>query len=442
MLSRIFLLSTIYIALFLYTSTAFSQDALKKYNLEEVIELGLANNKKLRINQLKEKIAEAKERDLKMERLPEVDFHTGFNLLGNIYQYQDGFGHKPTEYEVPRVQYDFTLEASIPIFLGGRLVKEEKKAEVETTVAWLNTRKDERLLKLQIITGFLQLIHLEDQKILIKVKIHEDSINIHHISALRKNNLVTNNEVLRAELQLSNHQMSLTELVNQYDIVQHQIKTLIALPEQGDFEVFTEGVLRENLLVKRDADIYHQAFVSSERLQILKKEIEIGELEKKIVKSSRLPQITFGGEYGLKYPNFMFFPPQPHLYHFGLMGVSVKVPLTKWGTMKHKIAGSQHGIDIAKLEVEEQEEEIVHEVYKANKLLQEAEEKIVIAKQAIQQAEENYRIVKVKYGNQLSLITELIDADNAYLEAQSRLISLEVNRQLKYYQLEYLLGNL
>ena len=432
----------IYPIAILFTQPAYSQESNKSYSLEEAIELGLANNKKLRIDQLNEKIAQAKQRDLKMERLPDVDFHTGLNLMGNLYQYENGFGNKPTEYQLPRIQYDFTLQASIPIFLGGKYIQLDRKAEVETAVAQLQTRKDERLLRMEIITGFLQLIHIENQKDLIQLKIKEDLAIIKQIKALRENNLVTNNEVLRAELQLSNHKMTLTELVNQHHIVQHQLKTLIAVPDDQSFEVNTNGVLRDYHLNNKDADMFQQAFASSERLQILKKEVEINQLEKKIVQSSRLPQITFGGEYGLNYPNRRTLPYQKYLYHFGMMGVGVKVPLTKWGTMKEKINRSQHLIDIAQLQVEQQQLEITHEVFKADKLLKEADEKIVIAKQAIAQAEENYRIVKVKYGNQLSLITELIDADNAFLEAQSRLISLEVNRQLKYYQLEYLLGNL
>ena len=73
---------------------------------------------------------------------------------------------------------------------------------------------------------------------------------------------------------------------------------------------------------------------------------------------------------------------------------------------------------------------------------EEAGKKIKMAEEAIRQAEENYRIVRVKYGNQHSLITELIDADNSYLEAQTSLISLRINQQLKYYQLQFVLGKL
>jgi len=138
----------------------------------------------------------------------------------------------------------------------------------------------------------------------------------------------------------------------------------------------------------------------------------------------------------------MFFPPVAHLYRFGAVGFSVKVPLANFYKNKEKMAIATEKIEIAKLEVEEKEEQIRNDVYRATRLYEEAIEKIDIAKEAMEQAKENYRIVKLKYANQLSLITELIDADNAYLEAESQMISLQINKQLKYYQLQYILGNL
>lgn len=138
----------------------------------------------------------------------------------------------------------------------------------------------------------------------------------------------------------------------------------------------------------------------------------------------------------------MFFPPVSNLYRFGAIGINVKVSLANFYKNKEKMAIASEKINIAKLEVEEKEEQIRNDVFRATRLYQEAIEKIEIAKEAIEQAKENYRIVKLKYANQLSLITELIDADNAYLEAQSNLISLQINKQLKYYQLQFILGNL
>jgi len=230
----------LFCALF-FSIVSFAQSNNGIYSLNDAIEIGMNNNKIIQISSINETIAHTKEKDLKMEKLPDIDFKTGFKVLGNIRQFENGFLHPATKYEVPREQYNFTLSAEIPIYLGGRLKNDEKKAEIETEISELKTKKTGKELRLQIVTGFLQVRHIEDQQELLREKMHEDSVNIHHIDALRKNGVVTNNEVLRAKLQLSNHKMAYTELDNQIAIVEHQIKTLISFPEHEEFHVTTKG---------------------------------------------------------------------------------------------------------------------------------------------------------------------------------------------------------
>lgn len=414
----------------------------KLYTFQEAITFGLESNKNMKISVVKEKVLEIKEKDLKNEKLPDVNFHTSFKVLSNIKQFENGFLNPSTSYEVPREQYDFTLSAEIPIYLGGKLKNDEHKAEIETQISKLATKKTGRELRLQIITGYLQVLHIEDQEELLLEKMHEDSVNIHHIEALRKNGVVTNNEVLRTKLQLSNHKMAYTELENQKAIVEHQIKTLIAFPEHEEFHVTTKGLLLDTEIIGFQDELVQEAYAKNEGLEMAKKDISIKNIDKKITKSNQLPKITAGGQYAYNYPNFMFFPPVANLYRFGSVGINVIVPLSNFYKNREKMAIADERIEIAKLEVEEKEEQIRNDVFRGTKLYEEAIEKIEIAKEAIDQARENYRIVKLKYANQLSLITELIDADNAYLEAQSQMISLQINKQLKFYQLQFILGNL
>ena len=424
---------------FSFAQTEYNYHQLK---LNQAIEIGLQNNKKLQIRTLQTNVSELIEDDLKNEKLPDVNFHTGFHVLSNINQYEDGLLKSSTKYKVPREQYDFTLSAEIPIYLGGKLKNEEKKAEIETDISKLRTKKDERELRMQIITAYLQVLHLHEQQSLLLDKIHEDSINIKQVKSFQKNGLVTYNEVLRTELQLSNHKMSFTELANDIAIIEHQIKTLIALPAEQELEIDTTDLFTNTTQIGFVDELILEAFEKNENLQIAKEDLHLKEIDKKIIKSNILPRITADGEYGLSYPNFMFFPPQENLYRFGKVGINIVMPLSNLYKNKQKMLIADRSISIAKLEIEEREEQLTHDVFVANRKLEESIEKIEIAREAITQAKENYRIVKTKYANKLSLITELIDADNVYLEAQSNLISLEINKQLKYYQLQYVIGNL
>lgn len=411
-------------------------------SLKEALEIGLNNNKAVQISHLKNSISETKEKDLRMEKLPNIEFHTNYTQVSNLHQYQNGIFDKSTKYDAINGMYDFTLSASIPLYLGGKLKNNEKKAKINTENSKLKIQLDERELKMQIITAFLQIHHLKEQQSLIQQKMKEDSANIKETKILKQNGVVTYNEVLRTSLQLSNHKMSWTELDNDIQIAEHQLKTLLSLPDNQELHVETAELVSEQVKIPYLEDLNSQAITENESLEVSKNNIRLAEIDKKIVKGNYLPNITMGGEYWLKYPNMMFFPPEPYAYRLGMLGVTLTYPIENLYKNKYKMQEAKQHIELANLELEEQEEQLKHEVFQAYKKYEETEQKVNIAQEAIAQAEENYRIVKTKYANKLSLITELIDADNAYLEAESNLISVKINKQLKYYQLQYIIGKL
>ncbi|WP_313091648.1 TolC family protein [Chryseobacterium flavum] len=431
------------LCLLLVSSLLHSQMAdYQHLSLQQALETGLKNNKKIRMSHLQQEMAVTKEKNLKMEKLPDIEFHTSYNQVTNLFQHQDGLFNKATKYDAINGMYDFTLSASIPVYMGGKIKNSEKKASIDTEISSLRTHVDERQLKMEIITAFLQIHHLKEQQSLINDKMKEDSVNIRQVKVLKSNGVVTVNEVLRTSLQLSNHKMSWTELDNDIQIAEHKLKTILSLPENLEMHVDTEDLISDKADIPYINEVTETALHKNESVEITHKNLSLKELEQKITKANYLPRITAGGEYFLKYPNMMFFPPEPYAYRLGMIGINLTYPIGNLYKNKYKMQEAKENIDMAKLQIEENEEKIRHSVYEAYKKFEETEQKVRIAEEAIEQAKENYRIVRTKYANKLSLITELIDADNAYLEAQSNLISVKINRQLKYYQLQYAIGNL
>ncbi|GEN69664.1 TolC family protein [Chryseobacterium rhizosphaerae] len=411
-------------------------------SLQQAVGIGLKNNKNILISHLKQEMSVTKEKDLKMEKLPDIEFHTSYNQVTNLFQHQNGVFNEATKYDVINGMYDFTLSASIPVYMGGRIKNTEKKAAIDTEISGLRTHLDERQLTMEIITAFLQIHHLKEQQSLINDKMKEDSVNIKQVKALKANGVVTVNEVLRTSLQLSNHKMSWTELDNDVQIAEHKLKTILSLPESQEMHADTEDLISDTVTIPYLEELTETALHKNESVDITHKNLSLKELDRKITKANYLPKITAGGEYFLKYPNMMFFPPEPYAYRLGMLGVNLTYPIENLYKNKYRMQEAKENIDLAKLQIEENDEKIRHSVYEAYKKFEETDQKVKIAEEAIDQAKENYRIVRTKYANKLSLITELIDADNTYLEAESNLISVKINRQLKYYQLQYTIGNL
>ncbi|WP_228433823.1 TolC family protein [Chryseobacterium polytrichastri] len=433
------------IALCLLLISSFLHSQMIDYqslSLQQAVELGLKNNKNIQISHLKQQMSETKEKDLKMEKLPDIEFHTSYTQVSNLFQHENGVFGKATKYDIINGMYDFTLSASIPVYMGGKIKNTEKKASIDTEISSLKTHLDERQLTMEIITAFLQIHHLKEQQSLINDKMKEDSVNIKQVKALKANGVVTVNEVLRTSLQLSNHKMSWTELDNDIQIAEHKLKTILSLPENQEMHVNTEDLISDKAEIPYVDELTETALTKNESVEMTHKNLSLKQLDQKITRANYLPKITAGGEYFLKYPNMMFFPPEPYAYRLGMIGVNLTYPIESLYKNKYKMQEAKENISLAKLQIEENDENVRHNVYEAYKKFEETDQKMKIAEEAIDQAKENYRIVRTKYINKLSLITELIDADNANLEAQSNLISVKINRQLKYYQLQYTIGNL
>jgi len=98
------------------------------------------------------------------------------------------------------------------------------------------------------------------------------------------------------------------------------------------------------------------------------------------------------------------------------------------------------------LEVQETEsilsEKIKNQVHEANENYNLALKQNLVYEQAIDQAKENYRIVKDKYDNGLSNTTELLEADVEQLNSRINYAYSRANVMLKYYEIQFAAGQL
>lgn len=72
----------------------------------------------------------------------------------------------------------------------------------------------------------------------------------------------------------------------------------------------------------------------------------------------------------------------------------------------------------------------------------EALNRVEALKLSVKQAEENYRIVRNRYLNQLSILTDLLDASSVRLEAELQLTVARAQIVYTYYELQRACGNL
>lgn len=420
------------------TITQSKAQTTHKLTLSEALQIATTNNKAIHKAKIGREIAEEEVVENKELRLPEVDFHASYARITDLTEYKHGLSDKVVTNTIP-VMADVTGSLRTPIYTGGRIKNSILKAEQNHQLSEIQVEKTENDISIQTTILFLHIYKMMELDKLILENIKEEEDRLKEVKAFKVHGTVTKNEVLRAELQLSN--MELSRLTNQrnMDVSLHDLHTLLELPEEEHIELDTTEIINRRIPDELPAK-YSVAALQKDEMRISQKMEDILATDQKIVRSNYYPKLSFFASYAFNYPNYMFFPPNPYLYTLGKIGIEATYSLSNLYKNKSKMHLAHKKSEAQHTYTDEVRNQIQDQVFKQYSDLRNIKETIPVREKALLQAGENYRIVKLKYLNQLALITEMIDADNALLQAKFDMVSARIDALMKYHQLLHASG--
>ncbi|MDL2141265.1 TolC family protein [Flavobacterium tructae] len=404
-------------------------------SLKEALKLAKENNKKILRSQLEVTLSEQNIKERKELRLPDVQLSGMYSRITNITEFKgNGFlNGKEVTKAIPEL-YEVNSSFKMPIYAGNKINNAIKIANQESEIAKIKTEKVENDVELEVVANYLAIYKMMELQKIFEENIKEEKSRLREVQSLRKHGAVTKNEVIRAELQLSDRELNALTNSKNIKIALHDLKTLIQLPENEEIAIDTAASLDE-MNGLDPYDFYLNKALNNEEMRIASQELNISKTELKLVKGNYLPTVHFFGNYGFYYPNYKFFPPNPYLYTLGQVGVEAAFDLSSLYKNKTKMDQANTKIKWQEMQSEILKDEIQDKLFKEHTQYQEILEKFVVVDKALDLADENYRIVKLKYMNQLVLITEMVDADNALLQAKYNKVATRLDAILKHYEL-------
>ncbi|WP_264532011.1 TolC family protein [Flavobacterium sp. N502540] len=404
-------------------------------SLKEALKLAKENNKKILRSQLEVTLSEQNIKERKELRLPDVQLSGMYSRITNITEFKgNGFlNGKEVTKAIPEL-YEVNSAFKMPIYAGNKINNAIKIANQESEIAKIKTEKVENDVELEVVANYLAIYKMMELQKIFEENIKEEKSRLREVQSLRKHGAVTKNEVIRAELQLSDRELNALTNSKNIKIALHDLKTLIQLPENEEIAIDTAANLDE-MNGLDPYDFYLNKALNNEEMRIASQELNISKTELKLVKGNYLPTVHFFGNYGFYYPNYKFFPPNPYLYTLGQVGVEAAFDLSSLYKNKTKMDQANTKIKWQEMQSEILKDEIQDRLFKEHTQYQEILEKFVVVDKALDLADENYRIVKLKYMNQLVLITEMVDADNALLQAKYNKVATRLDAILKHYEL-------
>ena len=413
-----------------------------KLTLAEAIAFAKSQNKWVQAANIEENAAGEDRKDAFDAALPTISVNSSYQRFSDLTLFSQGLSHA-TSIPLPPTSNAAALgvDGLFNIYSGGKLRALQKEQTSRLNLAKLNSRDESGNIGLQTANQYLDMVRLNDLHKFILDQLKRAQTRLNNINSLYKNQKVTKSDVLRAEVTLSNVELSLQQNENDIAIANQKLDVLINVPDSVRISPLDSAGMPKPQISSL-LPLIEAAGVSSYSVQKAAESIDVQRARLKGVQSNNMPSLSFYTAYGLNYPNYLVFPPVNQAYALGFVGLKAQYNISSLFHNKSKVAAGK--LRVKELEV--QKEAFTDDVRTAIRSYYikyaEALNRISVNEHSVEQAEVNYRIVNTKYLNQLSLLTDLLDADNLYQESRFNLVRAQTDALAIYYHILYTSGNL
>ena len=414
----------------------------RSLSMTEAIELSLKNSKQLKISMAKVDEATANRKEAWDNHLPDLKL-TGAYLRLNSPDVSlkvklgssSGGSSSGSAVKVDQAAYAL-VNGSLPLFAGLRIHYGVESAKYLEQAAKLDADNDKEEVIQNTINAYSNLYKSMKTIDLIKENLRQQDQRVADFSNLEQNGLMARNDLLKAQLQRSNIELSLMDAQNNYNIACINMNLMLGLPEN-------EALVPDSTSFNRNYDESsitkweETALTNRKDLQALNNREKAAGIGVKAAKGEYYPSVAFtGGLIAADVPNVLTISNALNAglgvsYNFGaLWKTGAKVQVAK--ARQRQVQASQE-LMVDRLHLQ------INQAYQ-NYLL--SRRKVGVYEKAVEQANENYRITKNKYDNNLVTTTDLLDADVAQLQAKLNYAFSKVDAIIAYKKLEQTAGTL
>lgn len=405
-------------------------------SVDSLLQLGMAQNVQLRILRQQEEMARSRAKTARTAKLPEVQVGLKGGYLGQPIVFREGLSH-PTRPQSPHWLQNYEIDLSQPVYQGGRIRYSIEKADIEQKIAELQTLQNEADIKLALLEQYMQLFSLYKQQTVLARNIEESTKRLENIKSKKRQGLITNNDVLRSELQLTNDRLALQEVDNSLTLMSQQLDILLGLDEQT-LIVPDTTLLRQINPTSDYADYLQKAYRDDWTMRRLRQETQLALNNQRLVKAEFLPQLSLYAGNTLARPITRTMA--DYYNNSWNIGLTLSYPLSSLYKNRHKLEEARLNIDASQQQEELRKQLLRMEIRTALIRHQEAQDRVKALELSVRQARENYRIMRNRYFGQLSILTDLLDANSVLLDAELQLTTARARVIYTYYELQKACG--
>lgn len=409
----------------------FTQAQETNVSLQEVIQQSLQNNKSVKVAEAAKNTSEYKVQSAKNNRLPDISLSgqymhlfttTNVDIKLPMQTSGGGMAVEPNQLLLGQAS------ASVPVFAGFKIKNAIKNSELMVDLSNLQVEATKENVVWQAINFYFGLYKTQRSIDVLNENLVRANQRVKDFQNFLDNGIIARNDLLRAKLQASNVQIAIDEAKTQYQNINYRLNLLTGQEENK--MVYVDEVETLKTLHQNATDYANRTDIKSYDLKN-----QIADNQIKIAKAAYYPQIAVSAGYIAMDLNKV-----ATITNATNVGVGLKYDLSSLYKNKTEVEIAK----AQKLENELQKETTIDqakvEVNEAYQKYDLAKKKNSVYKEAVEQANENYRIVKDKHDNGLSDTNDLLEADVQQLQAKINQVVGEADEQLAIYEYYFTTG--
>ena len=253
--------------------------------------------------------------------------------------------------------------------------------------------------------------------------------------------VATRADGLKVDVKVNEAEMTLTQADNGLSLAKMFLCQLCGLPLDSKITLADED--RESLPIEVVADDIDINTVADNRpeVKLLENTVDLSRQATRLARASYLPQILLSGGYSATNPN-LYNGFERKFSGAWNVGVVVRMPVWNWFEGVYKVRASKAATCIAQLEVGDVREKIELQVSQSRFKMSEANRRLVMATSNVDKANENLRCANLGFREGVIPSTGVMEAQTAWLQAQSQKIDAEIDVKLSQVALRKALGTL
>jgi outer membrane protein TolC len=430
---------------FLFAGFAVQAQETRTISLDEALKLGVANSKMLRQSAGEIAAAEASLRQFKDRRLPNASISGSYlrvtkPTINMLYQSgaasgtENGSGGGAAAFpKVDQAMYALG-NVSYTLFDGLSNSASIQSAKYLLEASKLDAESDRQQVVMNLTMAYTNLFKARRAMELVKENLKQAQQRSNDFKNLEANGLIARNDLLKVQLQESNIQLSLLDAESNWHVANLNMNLMLGLPRETvldpDSTSFATNKEVNNLNWWEE-----RAHESRSDVKAIDLRRNAASAHLRSVKGGYFPSLSITGGYAaINVPKFIQVT---DAWNAGL-GLRYNIS-SLWKTAadvkaaKAQIMQLDAGIGML-------DDQIKVQLYRAYEDYLVALKKIDVLAVALEQANENYRIVKNKYDNSLATATDLLDADVQQLQAKLNAAYAKADAVVAFSKLEQAAG--